>query len=643
MRAVFIFYCLSFFCFTKSQAQLCTGSLGDPIVNITFGSGSGTGTALGAATTSYNFFGSDCPTDGNYTVRANTNGCFSSTWHALTADHTGNANGYFMLINASNLPSDFYIDTVRNLCSNSTYEFAAWILNILKTTSCGGNGNKPNITFSIEKTDGTLIQSYNTNDILATANPTWVQHGFFFTTPAGVSNVVLRMRNNAPGGCGNDLALDDITFRRCGPLVAPVISSSNTSTANICEGIVQNIGITATVSSGFTSPEYQWQQSFNGNAFTDIVGAYGLNFTANFLPTSPIGIYKYRLAISEQGTSAVLTCRILSEPITITINPKPIIDITGEVNICAGQKILLTASGTTSYNWNGPNGFTSNIDIANVPIANIIHAGTYTVTGQNAFGCQATVSKLVVINPKPTASVSFSDTTICKNIAVNLLANGGGTYNWFPASNMSSTNIANPTVTATQTILYNVEVTSLSGCKDTTSVQVNVVKLPEVDAGPDQVLIGNSTVQLNGTISGSYDNYFWTSSIPLVNQNTLNPTAQVLAETKFYLTANGLRNCGVVLDSVLVSVFAGIFIPNVFTPNADGKNDTWNIASLRAYPNHELRVYNRYGQVVFESNANLNNWDGKYKGELQPTGSYIYILDLKNGTTIYKGTVLLVR
>ena len=102
MRAVFIFYCLSFFCFTKSQAQLCTGSLGDPIVNITFGSGSGTGTALGAATTSYNFFGNDCPTDGNYTVRANTVNCFSSTWHALTVDHTGNANGYFMLINASN-------------------------------------------------------------------------------------------------------------------------------------------------------------------------------------------------------------------------------------------------------------------------------------------------------------------------------------------------------------------------------------------------------------------------------------------------------------------------------------------------------------------------------------------------------------
>src|SRR4051812_45523029 len=129
----------------------------------------------------------------------------------------------FMLVNASVQPGVFYLDTVRGLCGNTTYEFAAWIINVLLPTSCGGAGNQPNLTFSIEKTDGTVLQSSNTNNIPPSSPPTWKQYGFFFTTPSAVSDIVLRIVNNAPGGCGNDLALDDITFRPCGPQIMETI------------------------------------------------------------------------------------------------------------------------------------------------------------------------------------------------------------------------------------------------------------------------------------------------------------------------------------------------------------------------------------------------------------------------------------
>ena len=639
----FLFLILFFNAVNFCNAQLCTGSLGDPIVNITFGSGANPGGALLAATTSYNFFPNDCPGDGSYTVRNNTTACNNNTWHTLTADHTGNANGYFMLINASNQPSDFYVDTVKNLCPNSTYEFAAWIVNVLNSSGCGGNGNRPDITFTIEKTDGTLLNTYNTGNIQISATPTWIQYGDFFTTPPGVTDVVLRMRNNAPGGCGNDLALDDITFRRCGPLVTPNIIGLNTTTANICQGSTQNYTITSLLSAGFNNPVYQWQQSFNGSAFVDIVGANALNYTINFLPTSAIGVYKYRLAVSEQGTLAFPNCRIISAPISITINPTPTVTIDGVSQLCQQQNILLTASGAANYVWSGPNTFSSNSNPISISNINLINAGTYFVTGSNSFGCTSIANKIISISPKPTANVAFGDTLICVNKTIQLIANGGSTYNWFPATNVSNATISNPNVSPRDTINFFVEVSNTFGCKDTAFVNVNVIKLPIVDAGANQVLVGNSVAQLLGTIIGNYSNYFWTSNTSLSNSNILNPTAQITNDTEFYLTANAINNCGTVADSVFIKVFKNIYIPNVFTPNGDNTNDTWNIPALDAFPNAEVKIFNRYGQIIYERKSNLLNWDGKFKGERLPTGTYVYVIDLKNNSPIYKGSLLLLR
>jgi hypothetical protein len=165
---------------SHANAQTCQGSLGDPIVNFNFGAGANPGSPLPA--TSYNYFASDCPTDGSYTIRTNTNSCFANTWHSVTGDHTGNANGYFMLINASVASSAFYVDTVRGLCPNTTYEFAAWIMNVIKPTACNGNANQPNITFSIEQTNGTVIQTSVTGNIPPTNAPIWTRRQTFFTT-----------------------------------------------------------------------------------------------------------------------------------------------------------------------------------------------------------------------------------------------------------------------------------------------------------------------------------------------------------------------------------------------------------------------------------------------------------------------------
>src|SRR6187549_347822 len=210
MRAIF-FKTTVVFCFItftgNLYSQVCNGSLGDPVVNVTFGTGNNPGQPLLSATTTYNFITTSCPDDGNYTVVNSTSGCFSS-WHTIPEDHTPNdENGYMMLVNATFTPGDFYVDTVKGLCANTTYEFAAWIVNVLGPSFCMPV-ILPKLVFNIETTAGVVLGTYSTGDIPGSSSPVWKQYGLFFTTPPNTNNVVIRLTNTAPGGCGNDIALD---------------------------------------------------------------------------------------------------------------------------------------------------------------------------------------------------------------------------------------------------------------------------------------------------------------------------------------------------------------------------------------------------------------------------------------------------
>ncbi|MBV9962633.1 MAG: hypothetical protein JO072_10335, partial [Parafilimonas sp.] len=153
-----------------AKSQLCNGSLGDPVVDITFG----TGPTNGNYAPAYIYTTSTCPNDGYYTITKTTSNCFGGHWHTVNSDHTG--NGAFMLVNASYEPGDFFVTTVTNLCPNTTYQFAAWIMNVLNTS-----GIEPNLTFTIETADGTILGQYSTGDIPTSSIPTWKEYGLYFT------------------------------------------------------------------------------------------------------------------------------------------------------------------------------------------------------------------------------------------------------------------------------------------------------------------------------------------------------------------------------------------------------------------------------------------------------------------------------
>src|SRR6478735_4687138 len=435
MKTYFIlhaFFCSFFIIPFNTTAQLCTGSLGDPVVNITFGAGSNPGPALNSNLTNISYFGNDCPNDGYYSIRNTTSNCYGDAWHHLTGDHTGDPGGYFMLVNASYQPSDFYVEKVDGLCPNTTYQFAAWILNLLKNA----DAIRPNLTFNIEKPDGTVIKSFNTGVIPAESYAEWKQYGFFFTSSANNEPVIVRIRNNAPGGIGNDLCLDDITFSPCGPQVMASISGSSTDSSSLCEGNITPISLSGKILAGYVNPAYQWQVIENGTGWADIPGANSIDFVTT--PTR-VGVYRFRLAVAESGNLGMASCRVNSNVIDIYVRGKPGIHFASAIPPCEGTMALLEANvnfnstAASGINWLTPNpsitgtpsmipGDSANKGILRYTISDVSMAasGNYRLQVTSLYGCMGMDSFKLVVKPRPSADFSLSS-SICEKAPLTFI------------------------------------------------------------------------------------------------------------------------------------------------------------------------------------------------------------------------------
>jgi gliding motility-associated-like protein len=637
-KQTLVFFFFIFILASEVKSQLCSGSLGDPVVNITFGSGNNPGPSLPFGTTNYIYIPGDCPKDGYYTIANSTSGCFGNTWFNLMQDHTPNdVNGYMMLINASYDPGDFYVDTVKGLCASTTYEFASWILNLNTGTACNGNPILANVTFSIETTTGTILQQYSTGNIPTSISPTWRQYGFYFSTPVNANSVVIRMRNNAPGGCGNDLALDDITFRPCGPLITVFTTNGQTST-NICDTYKNNILLSSSVSSGYNNTQYQWQTFNNGN-WQDISGATDNTYVR--LPT-PAGSYQYRVVVAQGNNIQLSACRVASNTFNIGVEPKPAINIQTNGAACIGDLLEVTTNSVAKqFLWTGPNGFQSTQ--ANFIIQNLSpqNSGNYYVNATTDIGCLNKDSIYINVNPIPLPNTGPSQ-TICAGSSVVLRGSGGEKYKWTPNKYLTSDSIPEPTATPADSTLYYLTVSN-GNCSRMDSVMINVLHLPKADAGKNLTIFEGDQVQLNGRVEGDDIQYFWTPNHNISDPNILNPCVYPTFDTTYILHVVSQQGCGESDSKVFIRVYNKISVPNAFSPNGDGINDFWEIKDLYTYPTADVSVFDRNGQIIFHSIGYGTPWDGTIHGKPIPIGTYYYIINLKNGTPLRSGSVLVIR
>jgi gliding motility-associated-like protein len=638
-RTVLLIVCF-ILCEQLSFAQLCTGSLGDPLVNITFGAGVPIPLRFGV--TNMQYFPGACPDDGQYTIANMTSGCFNNSWHTLSADHTGDAGGLFMLVNASIAPDDFYVDTVKGLCGNTTFEFAAWVTNVIRSSACNFNSSKPNLTFRIETVTGTVLIKYNSGDISATGQPVWKQYGTFFKTPAGINTVVLRITNNSPGGCGNDIALDDITFRPCGPTVSATLRNQPASNVTVCQGDPATYIIDAGSTNGFAGLTMQWQVSTDsGKVWSDIPGAQSVSYTRT--ATVP-GSYQYSLVVAETANFSSVQCRIASSIVMIEVQALPVFVPKTFVLGCTSSDLQFqtaTGSGYT-YQWSGPNNFSSSISNPLLPKVQYADSGLYQVLVTTSGGCKNIDSFNVKVYPGVKASVN-STAFICEGGSTTLNASGGTSYQWIPATGLSNAQISNPVASPLDTTVYKVTVANQYGCTDTAKTTVNVFQNPIVNAGSDKKIFEGESVLLDGSIVGNMNSFYWGPSSFINNTGILAPTVSPADTITYTLYALPGQGCPAVSDNVFVLVYKKLRVPNAFSPNGDGINDTWVITGLDTYPEAILRVFSRNGMLVFQSKANSTAWDGTYQGKPLPVTTYYYTVDLNAGTLPVSGWVVILR
>lgn len=616
---------------------MCKGALGDPIRKIDFGQGP---TQRGGpiVETSFRFEPTGTPNDGWYTIAKSTNGMHPGNWHQISNHTPNDPDGYMMIINASDEPSVFYEAPVPDLCPNTTYQFSAWVINLLTY-----DGRKPNLTFIIE-TDQQIF-THETGNIDEGSATNWIEHGLSFTTSADVSNIKIKIRNNGQGGNGNDLALDDITFRPCGPEIIPSVNGVITTSKNLCEGDTKNLSLSAEVTPGvYINPQYLWQEMDAGGLWQDMPAETTNQYIKPFA-NAIIGSYRYRLLVADNGNINSPSCRASSPTFELNVSPFPPTPTgNGPITVCVGEPINLTVSDGSTYKWTGPAGFNQNVKSPVIPVATLDMTGTYHVTIANDGGCEASTSVEVNVIPRPEVVIDPIP-PICKgnSVILNARAQGGISYSWTPATGLSATDIENPEASPTKTTVYTVLVSN-GYCTTPASITVEVIKDLNANAGGDLKIIKGNAIKLNGAATGpNIAGFFWTPSDYLDDPTKVNPIAKPPINTTYTLNVISSTGCSTATDEVFVKVYDKLIVPNSFSPNGDGINDLWNVVAIDTYINPTVKVMNRYGQLIFEGKGNKTAWDGKRGHEDVPVGVYYYMIYLEPGLKPLTGSLMVIR
>lgn len=216
----------------------------------------------------------------------------------------------------------------------------------------------------------------------------------------------------------------------------------------------------------------------------------------------------------------------------------------------------------------------------------------------------------------------------------------GGTGIFTGAGINSAGNFSPATGAGTYTVRYTYKATN--SCVNFREQNLKIYAVPTINAGPDRFVLEGGSATLTTTATGNGLSYSWSPATYLNDPASSKPVSAPQADINYTVTvttADGCTNS----DQVFVTLLKSIVIPNVFSPNGDGIHDKWEIKYLESYPGATVEIFNRYGQKVFESKGYGNPWDGTYKGNQVPPGTYYYIINPKNGRKQLAGYVDIIR
>lgn len=335
--------------------------------------------------------------------------------------------------------------------------------------------------------------------------------------------------------------------------------------------------------------------------------------------TYTVGAHTYAQTGTYYDTLATAGCDSIVT-LHLTVNALPNVYLGADTSLCVGQSLLLNpGNGFVSYSWN------DDIPSATTKTFTANLTGSYWVQVTDANGCKASdTTAILTVYPLPVVSAG-QDTTICSASDAILTASGGVHYQWMPGGMQQQTIHVHPVNTTT----YTVSVTDIHSCSATASVKVSIRPLPT-----QSVFSNNSITHCFDEgpmfIGANYGSTFlWAPSGQTTQQ------IQVTQEGTYQVTVWDAFQCSVI-GQVEVKNFceAALFVPSAFSPNGDGTHDDLEIFG-KNFTDFSITIFNRWGEIIFISTEREKRWDGMYRGEQMPIGSYPWIIHYKS---IYDST-----
>lgn len=329
-------------------------TLSQVLYNQTFGTGTGMSNAFPAvptASTTYSGMTTQPLTINRFALTDSAQRGDLTNWIKLR-DHTGDPQGRMMVVNADAPAGYFYRDTLTSLCPGQQYSFSFWAAYLGNTTHgtvCSALGGTvyPKVKCRIrDRATGLIITEASTGLI---NSGSWVQQGIKWIMPSGYTNIIFELINDAPGGCGNDIAIDDIVFGVCNATPAAALS---TATSGCIGG---NTTFTASFASAADSlvvpgtKDFLWQVSTDGVTWVDIPSSNNVNYVMNPLTVASVNKY-YRVLIAAQGNIGTTTCRYASPAYYLTAATPSVVAGSAsrsKNNFCPGDAVELRVNGGT--------------------------------------------------------------------------------------------------------------------------------------------------------------------------------------------------------------------------------------------------------------------------------------------------------
>lgn len=427
------------------------------------------------------------------------------------------------------------------------------------------------------------------------------------------------------GGCASENP-DSIRITNTGGLSDATINAEDTVT------LCNETTLALTANQPGTGETGTWSAS--GGSVSFLPNNTSPNVTVNNIPESAIEL---TWTISAPGSG----CPDSKKSITLE-SASPDVDLGEDVSTCEGDPVTLIASDPDlTYEWRRNN---TPLAETSFMLDQVTEPGVYTARGFASPTCFAEDQITVEISENLSVRI-IGDTAICNGESATLETNypNAATYNW-------STNETSATINVDAPGLVSVQIVSDNGCEGEGSILISQESYTLSVSPKDTTIAEGGSAQIKVDPDPVFVAYSWNPPTNLTCDNCPTPIATPLEDQIYEVIVSTLGGCK---DSAEVRIRLAesgtkeiLFIPNIITPNGDNSNDSWIITNLDEFSEKRIKIYDRWGGLVFEDQSFDDPWQGNNNsGNALPSGTYFFVLEIntKNGWDQCSGEIVVLR